>query len=158
MHPSARMKITVTRDGPYLVEGSVPIARQTIVADSNGDSIEWREGDAFETKAAYALCRCGASAQKPFCDGSHAGIRFDGTETANRDPYLTQATKQEGPTLILTDAQPLCAYARFCDVAGQVWNLVEQEGEHAAQLTVQEAGLCPSGRLIALDRETKTRP
>jgi hypothetical protein len=58
--------------------------------------------------------------------------------------------------LILTDAQPLCAFARFCDVAGQVWNLVEQPGAQAAALTAQEAGLCPSGRLVAWDKETKT--
>ena len=109
----------------------------------------------LETKTTYALCRCGQSANKPFCDGSHVRVGFDGTETASRDPYLTQATEQVGPNLILTDAEPLCAFARFCDVAGQVWNLVEQEGPEAARLTVQEAGLCPSGRLVAWDREAK---
>jgi hypothetical protein len=56
---------------------------------------------------------------------------------------------------MLTDAEPLCAFARFCDVAGQVWNLVEQAGQDAATMTAQEAGLCPSGRLVAWDRETK---
>src|SRR4051812_28946287 len=127
MFPAREMKITVTRDGPYLVEGSVPMARQTIVTDAAGNSIEWRETESFETASSYALCRCGQSASKPFCDGSHLRVDFDGTETASRDPYLAQATEQHGPTLILTDAQSLCAYARFCDVAGQVWNLVEQE-------------------------------
>ena len=149
------MKITVTRNGPYLVEGSVPIARQTIVADDAGNSVGWRQGEQLETRAEHALCRCGQSANKPFCDDSHLRVGFDGTETASRDPYLTQATEQDGPTLILTDAEPLCAFARFCDVAGQVWNLVEQGGPEAARLTAQEAGLCPSGRLVAWDRETK---
>jgi len=36
-----------------------------------------------------------------------------------------------------------------------VWNLVEQRGPEAARLTAHEAGLCPSGRLVAWDRATK---
>src|ERR1039458_1847934 len=119
------MKVTVTTDGPYLVEGSVPLVKQTIVADAEGNSIAWRQGEEYETQATYALCRCGQSANKPFCDGSHKRIRFDGTEAASREPYEAQATEQVGPSLILTDAQPLCAVARYCDVAGQIWNLVE---------------------------------
>ena len=155
MRPSFGMKITVTRDGPYLVEGSVPMARQTIVADDSGNSIGWRHGEQFETQTTITLCRCGHSANKPFCDGSHVRVGFDGTETATRDSYLAQATEQDGPTLILTDAEALCAFARFCDLAGQVWNLVEQRGPEAARLTAHEAGLCPSGRLVAWDRATK---
>jgi CDGSH-type Zn-finger protein len=155
MDPARGMKITVTQDGPYLVEGTVPIASQTIVTDDAGNSVEWRQGPALETEARYALCRCGQSANKPFCDASHLRVGFDGTETASREPYRAQATEQVGPTLMLTDAQPLCAFARFCDVAGQVWNLVDEEGPEAARLTAQEAGLCPSGRLVAWSRETK---
>ena len=154
MRPAPGMKITVTQDGPYLVEGSVPIARQTIVANAAGSSVGWRQGEELETNATCALCRCGASANKPFCDGSHLRVGFDGTETASREPYGTQAAEQVGPTLILTDVQSLCAFARFCDVAGQVWNLVEQDGPGAAQLTTREAGLCPAGRLVAWDRGT----
>jgi len=154
MRPARGTKITVIQDGPYRVEGSVPIAPQTIVADDAGNSVGWRQGQGLDTTTTYTLCRCGQSANKPFCDGSHVRVGFDGTETAGREPYRTQATEQVGPTLILTDVQPLCAFARFCDVAGQVWNLVEQEGSDAARLTAQEAGLCPSGRLVAWDRET----
>jgi CDGSH-type Zn-finger protein len=155
MEPDETMQVRVTDNGPYLVSGSVPIARQTIVADGEGNSVSWRQGESYETKATCALCRCGQSADKPFCDGSHARVGFEGAETASREPYLRQAGVQEGPTLMLTDAEPLCAFARFCDVAGQVWNLVEQAGQDAATMTAQEAGLCPSGRLVAWDRETK---
>ncbi len=155
MEPTEAMRITVTEKGPYKVTGSVPMARQTIVSDHQGDSVGWSEGEVFETKATYALCRCGQSANKPFCDGSHQRVGFEGTETATRAPYLEQADEQDGPRLILTDAQPLCAFARFCDVAGQIWNLVEAEGEDAARLTAQEAAMCPSGRLVVWDRETR---
>ena len=149
------MQIRVTENGPYQVSGSIPMARQSIVADSEGNSTGWRKGQTYETRENYALCRCGQSANKPFCDGSHARVGFDGAETASRRPYLEQAGVQRGPTLVLTDAQPLCAFARFCDVAGQIWNLVEESGREAATLTAQEAALCPSGRLVVWDRETK---
>ena len=49
--------------------------------------------------------------------------------------FTLVATEQVGPTLTPYDARPLCAYARFCDVAGQVWNLVEQDGAEAAEMT-----------------------
>jgi CDGSH-type Zn-finger protein len=155
MHATDGMTITVTANGPYLVAGSVPITREIIVADNDGNSVGWGRGDRFETRPTCALCRCGKSAAKPFCDGTHATIEFDGTETAEREPYLTRATEQEGPTLALTDVPALCALARFCDVAGQVWNLVQQEGPEAAELTIREAGMCPSGRLVAWDLSTQ---
>lgn len=34
------------------------------------------QGNLFETKEAFALCRCGASKNKPYCDGQHAGAGF----------------------------------------------------------------------------------
>ena len=69
--PSDKARVTVTEDGPYIVTGDVPLAKQTIVLDGDGGSEAWREGEALPHKATYALCRCGASAAKPFCDGSH---------------------------------------------------------------------------------------
>lgn len=148
------MKITVSINGPYLVEGALPITTQTIVTNDAGESVAWLEGDSFKSKESYHLCRCGQSSTKPFCDGTHLRNGFDGTETASREPYLAQAQMQTGPSLDLTDVESLCAFGRFCDPAGQVWNLVEEEGEEAARLTIREAGLCPSGRLVAWDRST----
>lgn len=53
----------------------------------------------------------------------------------------------------LDDAENLCAYARFCDPHGKVWNLVEKTDEpRAVKLVVHEAGHCPAGRLVARDR------
>lgn len=148
------MRIRVTKNGPYHVSGPVPLVKQTIVVDTDGNSVDWEEGEPVATPDEYLLCRCGRSAEKPFCDGSHARVGFDGTEVAPEVPYRQKASELDGPVVTLTDAEPLCAFARFCDVGGQVWNLVQMPDEKAAALTVREATLCPSGRLIAWDRRT----
>lgn len=147
-------RIRVTPNGPYTVEGDLPIAYQHVVTNDAGESIGWREGQSLPHGEKYALCRCGNSANKPFCDGTHKRVGFDGTETASREPFVAQAAQTDGPVLSLQDAEPLCAFARFCDPAGQVWNLVEKGDAHSRKLTEHEAGHCPSGRLVALDRAT----
>jgi CDGSH-type Zn-finger protein len=56
--------ITVSKDGPYHVTGGINLI---------GDNIQWAEGS---SKEHYVLCRCGASNNKPFCDGMHRLINF----------------------------------------------------------------------------------
>jgi CDGSH-type Zn-finger protein len=56
-------KITPYRDGPYLVRG--PFA----LVDQEGNEIEVR-------RKVIALCRCGRSKTRPFCDGTHKATRF----------------------------------------------------------------------------------
>ena len=149
------LQIVVSTDGPYLVSGGVPLSEQWIVTNSQGESLEYRAGEAFPTEPEYALCRCGQSSSKPFCDGTHGEVGFKGTETASRRPYLDQAETVTGPTMLLTDAKSLCAFARFCDPKGRVWNLVMRSDDpEARRLTEYESGHCPAGRLIAWDRET----
>ena len=143
------MRIVITENGPYEVEGSVPLLRVFIEANGNGHSWEWGESEPLTTRRRYRLCRCGGSHTKPFCDSTHLTNGFDGTETASRAPYLEGVEVFEGPELTLTDNMPLCANARFCDAFGSIWRLVEQRGDRAADLVVREAAHCPSGRLIA---------
>ena len=146
--------VVVTKNGPYLVSGAVPLARQTIVAGPEG-SERWRESDPFPPQESYALCRCGHSANKPFCDGTHKKIGFDGTETASRQPYREQAQRIDGPALSLTDAEVLCAGAGFCEPNGSVWKQVERTGEPGVRVTfVRQVHHCPSGRLVAWERTT----
>lgn len=145
------MQIDVTADGPYRVTGSIPLARQSIETDVQGQSVGWQEGEGFPASDAYDLCRCGHSSNKPFCDGTHERIGFQGKETAGQLSYLAQAEEETGPELTLTDAEPLCAFARFCDAYGQVWNLVREPGRAAD--VQREAGMCPSGRLVAWEPE-----
>jgi CDGSH-type Zn-finger protein len=56
--------VTVSKDGPYLITGGI---------DLIGDNIQFAEGS---SKEHYTLCRCGASNNKPFCDGMHRTINF----------------------------------------------------------------------------------
>jgi CDGSH-type Zn-finger protein len=57
--------ITPSENGPYVVSGSVRL--------TDFDGREIRHPDPM------AICRCGQSGNKPFCDGTHATIEFDGT-------------------------------------------------------------------------------
>jgi CDGSH-type Zn-finger protein len=149
----ASPKVVISKNGPYLVSGGVPLARQTIVADREGGSHEWRESDPFPAQESYALCRCGHSKSKPFCDGTHTKVRFDGTESASREPYREQAQVMEGPAMALTDVENLCAFARFCDPNGQVWNQVGKSDDAKVRaMFVRQVNNCPSGRLVAWER------
>jgi CDGSH-type Zn-finger protein len=152
-HPKA--KLVVLKDGPYELRGTAPLARQTITSNAEGESIGWKEGEHIPAPDGAHLCRCGHSSSKPFCDGTHEKIRFDGTETASRAPYLEQAEEIDGPAVILTDAESLCAFARFCDAKGRIWNVAQHTGAGARETVEDEAGHCPGGRLVAWDRKTR---
>lgn len=60
---SDEVRITATEDGPLIVQGDAQIV------DEHGCDL--REG-----RRSVALCRCGRSGKKPFCDGTHAEIDF----------------------------------------------------------------------------------
>ena len=74
----ADVKITIRRNGPYRVEAP-PGSVEMVDADGNPYDLSARMK---EGKLAFSLCRCGASAQKPFCDGTHGKIAFQAAETA----------------------------------------------------------------------------
>jgi CDGSH-type Zn-finger protein len=151
--PTAR--VTITKDGPYIVTENVPLSVQTIMVDADGGAENWAEGKSFPVAETYALCRCGQSVKKPFCDGSHARTGFDGTETANRESYAESAQVFDGPTHKLMDVEALCASARFCDPNGKVWNQVNHTTDEKTHVMfLRQVGNCPSGRLAALDKET----
>lgn len=151
----ASVQVTVSKNGPYLVVGDIALAKQIVVADAEGGSEAWKEGPPIDHAPTYALCRCGKSQSKPFCDGSHQKVGFDGTETASRQPYLDQAQAMNGPSHALTDVENLCAFARFCDPHGQVWSQVaETDNPQVRANFIRQVNHCPSGRLVAWDRAT----
>ncbi len=149
-----RFKIKVEKNGPYFVSGKVPLTKQKAILDTDGQCLEWRETKRYPEQQNYSLCRCGKSKIKPFCDGTHEEINFNGTEAASRQSYLDRCQKFSGPTLDLTDAKALCAHAGFCDRAGGTWDLVSRSDEpEAKKIAIEEACNCPSGRLVIWNKE-----
>ena len=67
-----RTKTAPIHNGPYLVKGPVALL------DEDGNEIR-------AERATVALCRCGGSQNKPFCDGTHSKVGFRAAERAVRE-------------------------------------------------------------------------
>jgi len=153
--PSSKGKIKILKNGPYLVTGNVPLSEDIMIIGADGEPERWERGRAFPAAGTFALCRCGATKTPPFCDGSHLRTGFDGTETARKADYMSDAEKSEGPELDLTWSARYCALARFCHRAGDAWTLAERSDIPAnRELAVRESCDCPSGALVAWDKKT----
>ena len=67
-----KVTITTRPNGPYLVKGPITLLDP--------------EGKEFKVEGeVVALCRCGGSTRKPFCDGTHSKIGFQGAQKAVRE-------------------------------------------------------------------------
>ncbi len=154
MEKASGKKITILKNGPYEVSGNVPLNQAVIGANAEGESISWEKGCAFTpTEEPYHLCRCGRSKNKPYCDGTHEEIGFNGREHADQRLYSESADLQQGPGIDLLDDENLCAGARFCDVGKRVWGYVDaSQNEENVQAAIREARNCPAGRLTAVDK------
>lgn len=153
----SKYKINIVENGPYLVFGRMPIRLQTITINSVGNSWDFAEGlkDYSAKSEPTALCRCGQSKNKPYCDGSHLQADWDPTLTASHRGVLEGADVQEGPGLILTDNEQYCAFARFCDAKGRAWNQTERsDNPRMRELAIRTANMCPSGRLKTWDKQS----
>ena len=62
--------IKVLKNGPLLVE------------DDDVSVVDWNGSEYSVARSPVALCRCGASENKPFCDGTHSKVGFSGGEPA----------------------------------------------------------------------------
>ncbi|MCK5628241.1 CDGSH iron-sulfur domain-containing protein [Candidatus Bathyarchaeota archaeon] len=152
---SKNAKIKVSNDGPYIISGGIPLSEKTIIADKEGTATEWCASKEYPDRNVFALCRCGQSGNKPFCDGSHLRVGFDGKEKESPRAYFETAISIDGPGLRLTDAEDLCASARFCHRGGGIWNLIEKTDMPENQkIVVEEAADCPSGRLIVWTKKS----
>jgi CDGSH-type Zn-finger protein len=123
--------------------------------DKQGVPLKWVIGKRLYITENYALCRCGQSSHKPFCDGTHVKVNFVGTETSTNEPFEKMAKEIDGPELKLKDAEILCASARFCHRGGDIWDVIPKSDDPKAKNNaIENVSDCPSGRLVVLDKKT----
>ena len=91
--------------------------------------------------------------KKPFCDGTHAKVGFDGTETASRESYVDQAKVLDGP--------PWRSWMPSNSAPSGVLRSARQSVEsksgapmipHVRAMFIRQVGDCPAGRLVAWDK------
>jgi CDGSH-type Zn-finger protein len=130
--------VRVTENGPYRVGGGVP------VRDA--------EGNAVEAPATYFLCRCGHSSNKPFCDGTHKKVGFQGGETADDGPIAEREEVYAARDIAIHDDRSVCSHAGHCtDNLPSVFKLrteswIDPEGA-PAETIASVIATCPSGAL-----------
>jgi len=133
---SGTTTIEVAKDGPYLVTGPCR------VLDARGAEMP--------TRATFALCRCGNSSRKPFCDGTHAKIAFSGRRFA---AAVNDAVElHRGRRITIHDNRAICAHSGVCtDNLSAVFRLGTEpwiDSDAAApDAIVAIVNRCPSGAL-----------
>ncbi len=152
-------KITVRPHGPYLVRGGIPLVRKSKVMSEHGEPLTWKVEGALDTEDTYLLCRCGQSKTKPFCDGSHTMVEFDGLEPADTGSIADRARTLEGTKVVVKDDRSVCMHAGFCgNRVTNIWKMIEQteDTQVRAQLMAM-VERCPSGALsYALEPDGET--
>lgn len=112
--------------------------------------LQGADGTMLECKPVMALCRCGGSKTKPFCDGSHKsnGFQSRGGDPAGKDKVL----RYEGAEVTVTYNPRLCSHAAECGrLAGHIFNPEQRPWVQPDNGTVSEVeaviAACPSGAL-----------
>ncbi len=108
------------------------------------------KGKELSPKDRIALCRCGESANKPYCDGSHTAVEFSGKREINRP--LTKEKIYGGKEIAIHDNRVICSHAGECvEQLSSVFRLEERpwiDPDRAEVKTVIEViKKCPSGAL-----------
>ena len=130
--------VRIAPNGPYLVRGGVPLQ------DAGGESLQ--------APQSYALCRCGGSSSKPFCDGTHARVGFDGAETADHGSIENRRSAYQGKDITIYDDRSLCSHAGVCTdnlaavfkLGAEPWIDPSGAGAQAIKAVIDR---CPSGAL-----------
>jgi CDGSH-type Zn-finger protein/truncated hemoglobin YjbI len=135
--------ITIAKNGPYLVT-NVPATRTPL-------------GETMTLPPQLALCRCGASSTKPFCDGTHASNGFTDDKDPNRVP--DQRDTYPGEQVTIFDNRGICQHSGLCtDRLATAFRtgtepFVAPSGARMDEL-VRAVRDCPSGALsLAFDGE-----
>ncbi|MEU7828502.1 MULTISPECIES: ferritin-like domain-containing protein [unclassified Nonomuraea] len=153
-------RIVVLRNGPYVVYGRIPLRRKRkIVSAEQKNALTWKTSEPLETEETYALCRCGHSGAKPFCDGTHAAIGFDGTEAAPMRPYQELQHVHDGVGISAQRVGELCVHAAFCiGRARPIAKMLDDTADSDVRSDVMgRIDHCPSGSYsYALERGGET--
>src|SRR6056297_2526082 len=133
-------KITPAENGPLIVE--------------NAPRLSAADGTDIATPPRFGLCRCGASARKPFCDGSHARVGFDSAPDHSRlrNSPLDYTGDAEGVSVTISYTPVLCTHAAQCQKrAARVFNPRQKPWVQPENGTVEDIldviAACPSGAL-----------
>lgn len=140
--------VTVAANGPLLVGGSVPVYRRRAVESEHGEPLAWETTAKLPTRERVALCRCGRSDNKPFCDGAHARLGFSADDRAD-GTYDDRAKVLGGTGITVRDDRSICIHAGFCGTrVANVWGQVPETGESTVRAQViAMVERCPSGAL-----------
>ncbi|MEZ5263793.1 MAG: CDGSH iron-sulfur domain-containing protein [Acidimicrobiales bacterium] len=104
--------VRASANGPLVVTGDVPLYRRRAVHSEHGEPLAWETTERVETATRYALCRCGASERKPFCDGTHGRVGFEAADDA-AGTYDTRAKVLGGSGITVRDDRSICVHAGF---------------------------------------------
>jgi len=120
------------------VHDAVVVRTRQIIKRAAGSSLEH-----------YALCRCGRSENKPFCDDSHLEAEWDSEETNDRSPRAERAATFPGDGVVMTDNRSLCSQAGFCaNRVTTVWRMIAETSDPAVRERLKGMiDRCPSGAL-----------
>ncbi len=143
-------KITIKHNGPYVVQGNIPLVHKTQVVSEYGEPLTWKkDGDVDCAGEDYSLCRCGGSAIKPFCDGTHCENDFDGTEVAKTDGPTDYLFDFQGTLLIVTKDSSICMNSGFCGMRNREISqfVADSADTEARSLAMAMVERCPSGAL-----------
>lgn len=128
--------ITPAPNGPYLVKDL--------------EELRNSKGQEIKTRPSVALCRCGGSSNKPFCDGTHAKIGFSSEKLT--DGSEDKRENYSGAEVTIHDNRGLCAHAGRCtDGLSSVFRLgqepwIDPNGAKAEEI-IATVKKCPSGAL-----------
>ena len=133
---SDRPTIECRPNGPYLVR--------------NLEDLRDSRGDRIETKPVMALCRCGGSAGKPFCDGTHQKNGFSGARLA--DGSADKRDSYQAKRITIRDNRSICAHAGHCsDGLDSVFKYKSEPWIDPAggsvEAIIETIRRCPSGAL-----------
>ncbi len=140
--------VTSRPGGPLLVKG-LPLVRKTAVHSEHGEPLAWKTTEPITDRVNYALCRCGESANKPMCDGSHTAVGFDGTDTADASTYAERSKQIGEGSIVVEDDRSICVHAGFCGTRHtNIWKQSRDLSESTVRLAViNEVEKCPSGAI-----------